>query len=49
MSNQATPPSFLVCVPHAIDPYWDNVWAPGFPVNIVYAARIEGVGLTQAT
>ena len=32
--------------------YWDNVLAPrlaGFPVNIVYAARIEGVGLAQAT
>ena len=29
-----------------------NVYAPrlsGFPVNIVYAARIEGVGLAQAT
>ena len=52
MSNQATPPSFLACIPHAIEPHWDNVWAPrlaGFPVNIVYAARIEGVGLAEAT
>ncbi len=46
MSNQATPPSFLACIPHAIESHWDNVWAPrlaGFPVNIVYAARIEGL------
>ena len=52
MSNQATPPGFLACIPHAIEPHWDNVWAPrlaGFPVNIVYAARIEGVGLAEAT
>ena len=52
MSNQATPPGFLACIPHVIEPHWDNVWAPrlaGFPVNIVYAARIEGVGLAQAT
>jgi hypothetical protein len=51
MSNQATPPSFLACIPHAIESHWHNVWAPrlaGFPVNIVYAARIEGVGLAQA-
>jgi hypothetical protein len=35
-----------------VESHWDNVWAPrlaGFPVNIVYAARIEGVGLAQAT
>ena len=52
MSNQPTPPSFLECIPHVIESHWDNVWAPhlaGFPVNIVYAARIEGVGLAQAT
>jgi len=52
MSNQATPPSFLACIPHAIESHWDNVWAARlarFPVNIVYAARIEGVGLAQAT
>ena len=52
MSNQTTSPSFLAFIPHAIEPHWDNVWAPrlaGFPVNIVYAARIEGVGLAQAT
>jgi hypothetical protein len=52
MSNQATPPSFLACIPHAIESHWDNVWAPrlaGFPANIVYAARIERVGLAQAT
>ena len=51
MSNQATPPSFLACIPHAIEPHWDNVWAPrlaGFPVSIVYAVRIKGVGLAQA-
>ncbi len=52
MSNQATPPKFLACIPHAIESHWDNVWAPrlaGFPVNIVYAASIEGIGLVQAT
>ena len=52
MSNRATPPNSLACIPHALEPHWDNVWAPrpaGFPVNIVYAPRIEGVGLAQAT
>ena len=52
MSNQAISPSFLACIPHAIESHWDKVWAPrlaGFPVNIVYAARIAGVGLAQAT
>jgi len=52
MSNQATPPSFLARIPHAIESHWDNVWAPrlaGFPVHIVYAARIAGVGLAEAT
>jgi len=52
MSNQATPPGFLACIPHVIEPHWDNVWAPrlaGFPVDIVYAARIEGLGLAEAT
>jgi hypothetical protein len=52
MSKQTTSPDFLASIPHAIEPHWDNVWAPrlaGFPVNIVYAARIEGVGLAQAT
>jgi hypothetical protein len=39
MSNQATPSNFLACIPHAIEPHWDNVWAPrlaGFPVNVPY-------------
>jgi hypothetical protein len=52
MSKQTPSPDFLVFIPHAIEPHWDNVWAPrlaGFPVNIVYAARIEGVELAQAT
>jgi len=52
MLNQTTPPDFLACIPHAIEPHWDKVWAPrlaGFPVNIVYAARIEGLGLARAT
>jgi hypothetical protein len=52
MPDQAAPPSFLACIPHVIEPHWDNVWAPrlaGFPVNIVYAARIKGAGLAQAT
>ena len=50
--ESTTPPSFLAWIPHAIESHWDNVWAPrlaGLPVNIVYAARIEGVGLAQAT
>jgi hypothetical protein len=52
MSKYETPPDFLAFIPHAIKPQWDNDWAPrlaGFPINIVYAARIEGVGLAQAT
>jgi hypothetical protein len=52
MSKYETPPDFLAFIPHAIEPHWDNDWAPrlsGFPINIVYAARIEGVGLAQAT
>jgi hypothetical protein len=52
MSKQAASPHFMACIPYAIEPDWDNVWAPflaGFPVNIVYAATIEGVGLAQAT
>jgi hypothetical protein len=52
MSKQRTQSDFLACVPHAIEPHWDPVWAPrlaGFPVNIAYVARIEGIGLAQAT
>ena len=52
MSKPTASPDFLAFIPHAIEPHWDSVWAPrlaGFPVNIVYAARIEGVGLAQAT
>jgi hypothetical protein len=52
MSKLITSPDFLACIPHGIEPQWDNVWAPRlavFPVNIVYAGRIVGVGLAQAT
>lgn len=52
MSKPTTRADLLACTPQAIESHWDNVWAPrlaGFPVNIVYAARIEGVGLAQAT
>jgi hypothetical protein len=52
MSKPTTWVDLLACIPHAIEPHWDNVWAPrlaGFPVNMVYAARIDGVGLAQAT
>ena len=52
MSKETPSPDFLAFIPHAIESHWDKVWAPrlgGFPVNIVYAARIEGVGLAQAT
>ena len=52
ISKQTIPDDFLACIPHAIEPHWDNDWAPrlaGFPINIVYATRIEGVGLAQAT
>ena len=52
MSKPTTWADLLACIPHAIEPHWDNVWAPrlaGFPVNIVYAAWIEGVGLAHAT
>ena len=52
MSKEVTFVACLALIPHAIEPHWDNVWAPrltGFPVNIVYAARIESVGLAHAT
>jgi len=50
--REQTSSDFLACIPHAIKSHWDNVWAPrlaGFPVNIVYGARIDGVGLAEAT
>src|SRR6267143_1348297 len=28
MSKQTTSPDFLACIPHVIEPHWDNVWAP---------------------
>jgi hypothetical protein len=52
MSKETPSPDCLAFIPHAIESHWDKVWAPrlgGFPVNIVYAARIEGVGLARAT
>jgi hypothetical protein len=52
MLKQMTSADFLACIPHVVEPHWDNVWAPrlaGFPINIVYAARAEGVGLALAT
>ena len=52
MSKEVTFVDCLAFVPHAIEAHWDNVYAPrlaGFPVNIVYAARIEGAGLAYAT
>jgi hypothetical protein len=47
MSNQATPPSFLACIPHAIESQWDNVWAPrlaGFPsiLSMQQGSRVFG-------
>jgi hypothetical protein len=35
ISRQTLSPDFLAFIPHAIEPDWDNVWAPrfsGFPV-----------------
>ena len=52
MSKPTPSLDFLAFIPQAIESHWDNVWAPrlaGFPVNIVYAASIDGVGLAQAT
>jgi hypothetical protein len=52
MSKEVTFVACLALIPHAIEPHWDNVWAPrlaGFPINIVYAARIESVGFAHAT
>jgi len=52
MSKQTPSQDFPALIPHAIEPYWDNAWAPslaGFPLNIVYAARMDGIGLTRAT
>jgi len=51
-TKRDTSPDFLACIPQVIESHWDNVWAPrlaGFPVNIVYAERIDGIGLAQAT
>jgi len=51
MLKQSSSPDFLACIPHVIESHWDNVWAQrlaGFPVNIVYAERIDGIGLAQA-
>jgi hypothetical protein len=52
MSKPTTPPDFLAFIPHAIEPHWDNDWAPrlaGFPVNIAHTGRIAGTRLAQAT
>ncbi len=52
MSKPTPSLDFLAFIPQAIESHWDNVWAPrlaGFPVNIVYAASIEGGGLARAT
>jgi hypothetical protein len=52
LTKRGTSPDFLACIPHVIESHWDNVWArrlAGFPVNIVYAERIDGIGLAQAT
>ena len=52
MSKQTSSPDFLAFIPHAIEPHWDTVWAPAwarFRVNIVYAARTDGIGMAQAT
>jgi len=52
MSIETTSADFLAFIPHIIEADWDSVHAPclaGFPVNIVYAARIEGAGLAYAT
>jgi hypothetical protein len=51
MSKQKWP-DCLAFIPHAIESHWDNVWAPrmaGFPVDIVYAGSIGGVGMACAT
>jgi hypothetical protein len=51
MSKYKSLPNFVACIPNAIEPHWDNFWAPrlaGFPVNIVCAAKVEGVGLALA-
>ena len=52
MSKERTYSDFLAFIPHIIEADWDSVYAPrlaGFPVNIAYAARIEGGGLAYAT
>jgi len=52
MSIETTSADFLAFIPHIIEADWDSVHAPclaGFPVNIVYATRIEGTGLAYAT
>jgi hypothetical protein len=51
MSKERTHSDFLAFIPHIIKADWDSVYAPrlaGFPVNLVYAVRIEGVGLAYA-
>ena len=52
MSKPTTSPDFLAFIPRVIEPPLGQCRAPrltGFPVNIVCGARIEGVGLAQAT
>ena len=52
MSKKAAPPDFMAFIPHAIEPDWDDGYAPrlaGFPVNLCYAGWIQGSGMACAT
>jgi hypothetical protein len=52
MSNGTVSGDFVAFIPYAIEPDWDDVYAPrlaGFPVNLCYAEFIQGSGMACAT
>jgi hypothetical protein len=52
MSREAESRDFVGFIPYAIDPDWDDIWAPrlaGFPVNLCYPEWIHGPGMACAT
>ena len=52
MSNGTVSGDFVAFIPYAIEPDWDDVYAPrlaGFPVNLCYAGWIQGSGMACAT
>jgi hypothetical protein len=51
LSREAESRDFVAFIPYAIDPGWDDIWAPrlaGFPVNVCYAEWIQHFGVACA-